>query len=196
MNAFNLSLGTAHWLWFLNLLSSSRMSSFLFFLFLPLRLPLFYIYKRREGDGAKKRNGKGEGKRDRWEFEREKEEKSAWDLLALKLFHLMALRGIDGGREGAQRSIKSEKGEIKSSPSHHLLKWLYSFFCHHCIFSRYARTWATKCNLSSSYQYFPHLPVILFFLFHHLICVSVWICARIVLTVPLNSKLRAYLRIR
>lgn len=46
--------------------------------------------------------------------------------MALKLFHLMALRGIDGRREGAQKSIKNEKGEIKSSPSHHLLKWVYS----------------------------------------------------------------------
>lgn len=66
-------------------------------------------------------------RRDRWEFEREKE-KSAWDLLALKLFHLMVLRGIDGRREGAQKSIKSEKGEIKSSPSPHLLKWVHSLF--------------------------------------------------------------------
>lgn len=48
--------------------------------------------------------------------------------MALKLFHLMVLRGIDGRREGAQKSIKSEKGEIKSSPSHHLLKWVYSLF--------------------------------------------------------------------
>lgn len=38
----------------------------------------------------------------------------------------MALRGIDGRREGVQKSIKNEKGEIKSSPSHHLLKWVYS----------------------------------------------------------------------
>lgn len=35
------------------------------------------------------------------------------DLLALKLFYLMALTGIDGRRGGAQKSIKTEKGRDK-----------------------------------------------------------------------------------
>lgn len=58
--------------------------------------------------------------------------------MALKLFHLMVLRGIDSGREGTQKSIKSEKGEIKSSPSHHLLKWVYSLFSVTNVFSHHS----------------------------------------------------------
>ena len=112
-------------IFFPQFLSSERMSSFLFFLFLPLPLPLFFIYKQSESEQEEeKKKDRMEGKvretTPGWRMER--------DFLALKLFHLMVLRGIDGRKEGTQKSIKTEKGEIKSSPSHHLLKWLYSFF--------------------------------------------------------------------
>lgn len=107
---------------------------------------------------------------------REKE-KSGWDLLALKLFHLMVLRGIDGRKEGAQKSIKSEKGEIKSSPSHHLLKWSTLFFCHHCVFPPTVRTQTTLCDLFSSSYSFPHLPY--FFLAYFPSLLSLLWCASI-----------------
>lgn len=57
----------------------------------------------------------GATEKDRWEFERGKGKRIKKHLRssALKLFHLMVLRGIDGQREEAQEGKKREKGKIK-----------------------------------------------------------------------------------
>lgn len=84
------------------------------------------VHKRKKDDGNESNRKEQRGKR--WmRFREENVKKKHLRSLALKLFHLMVLKGIDGQKEEAQKGIKEKK--ILNNHHHIIYFYPFSVFC-------------------------------------------------------------------